>query len=144
MRVQNLETIRNQNTVNARCVSRVLRNITDPEAVDPAARLAGTIRWFNSDSDHNPLFDLIRFAFDACFNSNKLLFPGVRDQAYFSARAILRINPDDVVNLDWNVFSAKRSSGNGRELVRQSDEEQTGTNNETSVYRYENAIIQHE
>jgi hypothetical protein len=92
VRVWNLETIRKQNTDNARCVSWVLRNITDPEAIDCAIRLAGTIRWFDGDSDHDPPFDFIVSTFEACFDSNKQPYPGMRDRAYFSARAILQIN----------------------------------------------------
>ena len=91
VRVWNLESIRRQNVDNARCVSWVLRNITDPEAIDSAIRLAGTIRWFDGDSDHNPPFDLIVSTFEACFDSTKQLYPGMRDRAYFSARAILQI-----------------------------------------------------
>ena len=92
VRVWNLEDIRRQNADNARCVSWVLRNITDPEAIDSAIRLAGTIRWFNGDSDHNPPFDFIVFTFETCFDSTKQLYPGMRDRAYFSARAILQIS----------------------------------------------------
>jgi len=92
LRVWNLEGVRRQNVDNARCVCWVLRNITDPEAIDSAIRLAGTIRWFDGDSDHNPPFDLIVSAFEVCFDSTKQLYPGMRDRAYFSARAILQIN----------------------------------------------------
>jgi hypothetical protein len=90
--VRNLESIRKQNMDNARCVSWILRNITDPETIDSAIRPAGTIRWFDGDPDHNPPFDLIIFTLEACFDSNKQLYPGMRDRAYFSARAILQIN----------------------------------------------------
>ena len=92
VRVWNLETIRRQNVDNGRCVSWVLRDITDPEAIDSAIRLAGTIRWFDGDADHDPPFDVIFSAFEACFDSTKRLYPGMRDRAYFSARAILQIN----------------------------------------------------
>jgi len=81
-----------RHTDNARCVSWVLRNITDPEAIDSAIRLAGIIRWFDSDSDYDPPFDLIVSTFEACFDSAKQRYPGMRDRAYFSARAILQIN----------------------------------------------------
>ena len=91
VRVWNLEGIRRQNADNARCVCWVLRNITDPEAIDSAIRLAGTIRWFDGDSDHNPPFDVIVSTFETCFDSTKKLYPGMRDRAYFSARAVLQI-----------------------------------------------------
>ena len=77
---------------NARCVCWVLRNITDPEAIDSAIRLAGTIRWFDGDPDLDPPFDLFVSTLEACFDSTKRLYPGMRDRAYFSARTILRIN----------------------------------------------------
>jgi hypothetical protein len=92
VRVRNLESLRRRNTDNARCVSWVLRNITDPEAIDSDVRLAGTIRWFDGDSNHDPPFDLIVSAFEECFDATKQLYPGMRDRAYFSARAILQIN----------------------------------------------------
>ena len=92
VRVRNLEALRKQNTDNMRCVCWVLRNITDPEAIDSAIRLAGTIRWFDGDPDHDPPFDLIVSTFEACFDSTKQLYPGMMDRAYFSARAILKIN----------------------------------------------------
>ena len=92
MRVWDLEARHKQNTDNARCVCWVLRNITDSEAIDSAIRLAGSIRWFDGDPDHDPPFDLIISTFEACFNSTKQLHPSMRDRAYFSAQAILQIN----------------------------------------------------
>ena len=92
VRVRNLEALRKQNTDNLCCVCWVLQNITDPEAIDSAIRLAGTIKWFDGDSDHDPPFDLIVSTFEACFDSAKQLHTGMKDRAYFSARAILRIN----------------------------------------------------
>ena len=92
VRVRNIEALRRQNTDNVRCVCWVLHNITDPEAIDSAIRLAGTIRWFDGDPDHDPPYDLIVSTFEACFDSTKQLYPGMRDRAYFSARAILQIN----------------------------------------------------
>ena len=90
--VWNLQVILRQNADNARCVSWVLRNITDPEALDAAIRLAGTIRWFDGDSHYDPPLDVIVSAFEACFDSTKQPYPGMRDRAYFSGRAILQIN----------------------------------------------------
>ena len=92
VRVRNLEALRRQNTGDARCVSWVLRNITDPEAIDSAIRLAGTIRWFNGGPTDNPPYNSIVSIFETCFDSTKQLYPGMRDRAYFSARAILQIN----------------------------------------------------
>ena len=92
VRVWNPESIRRQNADNARCVCWVLHTITDPEAINSAIRLAGTIRWFDSDSDHDPPFDFIVSTFEACFDSTTRLYPGMRDRAYFSARAILQIS----------------------------------------------------
>jgi len=92
VRVWNLEALRKQNTDNVRCVCWVLRNITDPEAIDSAIRLAGIIRWFDGDPDHDPPFDLIVSTFEACFDSTKQPYPGMVDRAYFSARAILQIS----------------------------------------------------
>ena len=92
VRVRNLEALRIQNTGDARCVSWVLRNITDPEAIDSAIRLAGTIRWFNGGPTDNPPYNSIVSIFETCFDSTKQLYPGMRDRAYFSARALLQIN----------------------------------------------------
>jgi len=91
VRIPNPEALRKQDANDARCVCWVLRNITDPEAIDSAIRLAGTIRWFNGDFDHNPPYDLIVSTFEACFDSTKRPFPGLWDRAYYSARAILQI-----------------------------------------------------
>ena len=90
--VRDLEALRKQNLDNARCVSWVLRSITDPEAIDSAIRLAGAIRWFNGNPDHDPPYGFIVSTFEACFDSTKQLDPGMRDRAYFSARAILQIS----------------------------------------------------
>jgi len=90
--VRNPETLRKQKANNARCVCWVLWNITDPEAIDSAIRLAGTIRWFNDASGQNPPYDMIVSDFETCFDSTKQLYPGMRDRAYFSARAVLQIN----------------------------------------------------
>ena len=90
--VRNLESVRERNADNSRCVCWVLRNITDPAAIDSAIRLAGTIRWFDGDPDIDPPFDFIVSTFEACFDSTGQLYPGMRDRAYYSARAILRIN----------------------------------------------------
>jgi hypothetical protein len=73
-------------------VSWILRNITDPEALDAAIRLAGEIRWFDDGVNVNPPYDLIVSTFEACFDSTRTLYPGSRDRAYYSGRAMMWIH----------------------------------------------------
>jgi len=73
-------------------VSWILRSITDPEALDAAIRLVGTIRWFEDGTNVEPLYDLIVSTFEACFDSTGKLYPGSRDRAYYSGRAITWIH----------------------------------------------------
>ena len=80
------------NGSDARCVSWILRNITDPEAVDATVRLAGTIRWFEDQTDVEPPYGAIVSVFEACFDSAKNVYPGLEDRAYYSLRAILWIH----------------------------------------------------
>ena len=90
--VLNPEGIRRQNTNDASCVCLALQSITEPNAIKLAIGVARTIWWFDGDSNHNPQFDVIISTFNACFDSTKQLYPGMRDQAYFLAQAILQIN----------------------------------------------------
>ena len=105
-----------QNTDHARCVCWVLRNITDPKAIDSAIHLAGTIQWFNGNPNHNPPYDLIVSTFEACFDSTKQLYPGMRDRAYFSARAILQINTVIIALNGAGVIPAEEGQDVGRVL----------------------------
>lgn len=89
---KDLTTIRMTSINDTRCVSWILRNITDPEALDAAIRLAGTIRWFERGTNVDPPYDLIVSAFRMCFDYNRELYPGSRDRAYYSGRAILWIH----------------------------------------------------
>jgi hypothetical protein len=89
---KDLASIRRTNTDDVRCVSWILRNITDPEALDAAIRLAGEIRWFDDGVNVNPPYDLIVSTFEACFDSTRTLYPGSRDRAYYSGRAIMWIH----------------------------------------------------
>ena len=73
---------------DARCVSWILRSITDPEALDAAIQLAGKVQWFKEGADTEPPYDIIIFAFHTCFDSNGNMYPGSRDRAYYSGRAI--------------------------------------------------------
>ena len=59
VRVWNPGSIWRQNMNNGRCICYILRNVTNPKAIDSAIRLAETIRWFDGDSDLDPLLDLI-------------------------------------------------------------------------------------
>ena len=54
MKPKDLAIIYRTNADDVRCVSWVLRNITDPEALDAAIRLAGTIRWFYGGINVDP------------------------------------------------------------------------------------------
>ena len=87
-----LAKIQIQNTIDTRCVSWVIRNITDPDALDAAIQRAGTIRWFDDGIDAEPLFDLIVSTFHACFGSDGEVYQGSSDRAYYSGRAILWIH----------------------------------------------------
>ena len=80
------------NGSDVRCVSWILRNITDPEAVETAVRLAGTIRWFEDQATIEPPYDEIFSAFEGCFDSTNEVYPGLKDRAYYSLRAILWIH----------------------------------------------------
>jgi len=58
----------------------------------PSTLLAGTIRWFDGEPNHDPPFDLIVSTFYACFDSTEQPYPDMRDRAYFSAWSILKIS----------------------------------------------------
>ena len=80
------------NADDVQCVSWILRNITDPEALDAAIRLAGNIRWFDDGINVDPPYDLIVSTFKACFDPTGRVYPGSRDRAYYSGRAMLWIH----------------------------------------------------
>ena len=90
--LEGLTTIQMISIGDVRCVSWILRNITDPEALNAAIRLAGAVRWFEDGIDVEPPYDLIVSVFHTCFGSNGELYPGSRDRAYYSGRAILWIH----------------------------------------------------
>ena len=83
-----LDIVRRTNTSDARCVSWILRNITDPEALDAALPVAGEIRWFDYGADVDLPYDVIVSTFEGCFDSTRTLYPGSRDRAYYSVRAM--------------------------------------------------------
>lgn len=96
--------VQRANINDVQCVSWILKDITDPVALDAAIRLAGTIRWFDYGSisfslrwltekqEITPPYDLIVSALEACFDSTGKVYPGFRDRVYYSARAILWIH----------------------------------------------------
>ena len=87
-----ISAIQKKNINNLLCVSWVLKEITDPEALEAAVVLAGAIWWFEDKSDVKPLYDLIISAFRTCFGPDGVLHEGLRDRAYYSGRAILWIH----------------------------------------------------
>jgi hypothetical protein len=109
--VRNIASLRKRNADDARCVCWIIRNITDPEAIDSAIRLAGTIRWFDGNVDVDPPFEFIVSTFEACFDSARKPYPRMSDRAYFSGRAILRINK--AAELRSQEFASKYSIPSG-------------------------------
>ena len=91
LKPENLTKIRKENADDARCVSWVLRNITDREALDAAIRLAGTVQWFKDGTDVGSLYHVIVSSFHGCFDSDGRVHPGSTDRAYYSGRAVVWI-----------------------------------------------------
>jgi hypothetical protein len=87
-----LATLQEKNTNDVHCVLWILWNITDPEALDAAIRLAGTIPWFKDGLKVEPPYDLIVSTFKACFDFNGDLYPALGDRAYYSGQAVLWIH----------------------------------------------------
>ena len=122
-----LAVIQMKDANNGRCVAWVLRNITDPEALDVAMRLAGIIWWFEDGTDVKPLFDIIVFTFHTCFRSSRELYPGLRNRAYYSGRAILWIYTlavckfkefTDTFSFPYTMYTAPESDGDLTQLLR--------------------------
>ena len=88
---KDLATIHATHADDARCVSWIIRNITDPEALDAAVRLAGTIRWFDGPDVDVPYVSIV-CTFEACFDPSGKLYPGSRDRAYYCGRAMVWIH----------------------------------------------------
>ena len=92
MKPMDLAVAHRTNANDVQCVSWILRNITDPEALDAAIRLAGNIRWFDDGINVDLPYDLIVSTFKACFDPTGRVYPGSRDRAYYSGRAMLWIH----------------------------------------------------
>ena len=87
-----LTALRSENASDVRCISWILWNITDPEALDAAIRLAGAVRWFEDGLTVEPPYDQIVSTLKGCFDSNGKVYPGLKDRVYYSARAVLWIH----------------------------------------------------
>jgi len=92
LKQKDLAIICRVNIDDALCVSWILRNVTDPEALDAALPPAGEVRWFDDGVNVNPPYDLIVSVFEGCFDSTRRLYPESRDRAYYAGRAILWIH----------------------------------------------------
>ena len=91
LKPEDVDTICGTNANDTRCVSWIIRNITDPEALDAAVRLAGTIRWFDEPEVDVP-YDSIVSTLEGCFDPSGRLYAGSRDRAYYSVRAMVWIH----------------------------------------------------
>jgi len=89
---EDLTTIQKTNAKDVRCLSWILRNVTDPEALDAALRLAGTVRWFEDGINVDPPYSVIVSIFHTCFDSTGTAYPGLSERAYYSARTMLWIH----------------------------------------------------
>ena len=87
-----LATLEKTNANDVRCVSWILWNITDSEALDAAIQLASTIRWFEDGLDVEPPYNLIISTLKSCIDSTGEIYPGSRNRAYHSAQAVLWIH----------------------------------------------------
>ena len=90
--LEELITIQKTNARDLWCVSWVLKNITDQEALDAAIRFAGTIWWFEDGIDIEVPYNTIVSIFHTCLDSTGTVYPGLSDRAYHTARAILWIH----------------------------------------------------
>jgi len=91
--VQTLQGLQRQDIGDGCCVGWILQRITEPEALEFVTRLAGAIRWSGGAYKFDrSSFDAIAVTFESCFNSTQELRPGMKDRAYFSVQAMLRIN----------------------------------------------------
>lgn len=87
-----LDELQKTNANDVSCVSWILWSIIDQEALDAAIQFAGTIQWFEGKLDTENPYDQILSTLEACFDSTGELYPGSRDRAYYSARAVLWIH----------------------------------------------------
>ena len=84
--------MREANADDLRCVSWILRKIPNQEAFCTAALHASTIRWLEGGFEVITPFDLLVSNLKGCFSSTGKIYPGMRDGAYCSLRAIIWIH----------------------------------------------------
>lgn len=87
------------NADDAHCVSWILKNITDPEAIDTALQLAGVVRWFENGCNSDPPYDTIVSTFESCFGFTGTLDKKLKERAYSSATAILQVHISALLNM---------------------------------------------
>ena len=77
---------------DTQCILWIIKNITNPVALDMAIQLAGIVQWFEGGFNVGHTYNLIVFTLEGCFDLNGKVYPGLRDRAYYCARAILWIH----------------------------------------------------
>jgi len=87
-----LDELQKTNANDISCVSWILWSIAKQDVLDAAIQFAGTIQWFEGELDAINPYDQILSTLETCFDSTGELYPGSRDRAYHSARAILWIH----------------------------------------------------
>ena len=87
-----LGNLNTPNADDAHCVSWILKNINNPEAIDEALRLAGAVRWFEGGCNSDPPYDYIVSIFKSCFDFTGSLDKKSEDRAFNSATAILQVH----------------------------------------------------
>lgn len=92
LRPRELSFIRSANATDVGCVAWILRCFTDPQILNAAIRLAGTIQLFYRGIDAGRPYDLVVSMFKECFDSIGKLYPGSRDRAYYSGRVMVWIH----------------------------------------------------
>ena len=125
--VRDLSARRHQNAGHARCLSWIVRCITDPDAIDCAIRLTSSIKWFDDGVEVDPPFGFIVSTFKACFAPTKNPYPGMNNRAYLCGRAILHINMSARLKseecaskypIPYGFFSVSGDSRELREILR--------------------------
>jgi len=89
---EDLTAVQKTNAKDIQCVSWILRNITNPEALNTAIRLAGTVQWSEDGINVEPPYNVIVSVFQTCLDSTGVVYPGLSERVYYSARAMLWVH----------------------------------------------------